>query len=88
MKPPSRFFLPCVLIFSTASLTAPARVLPTVDAILDHVVAGAKPGDVVCVFSNGGFGNLHERLLQRLAGCPRCFSLLPIPGLSPQAWSQ
>jgi len=44
----------------------PAAYLPTVDAILDHVVAGAKPGDVVCVFSNGGFGNLHERLLQRL----------------------
>jgi hypothetical protein len=24
-------------------------------------------GDVVCVFSNGGFGGIHDKLLQRLA---------------------
>jgi UDP-N-acetylmuramate: L-alanyl-gamma-D-glutamyl-meso-diaminopimelate ligase len=46
----------------------PAAYLPTVDAIIGHVVAEAKEGDVVCVFSNGGFGNIHERLLARLAG--------------------
>jgi UDP-N-acetylmuramate: L-alanyl-gamma-D-glutamyl-meso-diaminopimelate ligase len=45
----------------------PAAYLPTVESILDHVVAGAKEGDVVCVFSNGGFGGIHDRLLQRLA---------------------
>ena len=44
-----------------------AAYLPTVEAILDHVVAGARPGDVVCVFSNGGFGGIHQRLLDRLA---------------------
>ena len=46
----------------------PAAYLPTVESILDHVVAGAKEGDVVCVFSNGGFGGIHDRLLGRLAG--------------------
>lgn len=46
----------------------PAAYLPTVESILDHVVAGAKEGDVVCVFSNGGFGGIHDRLLARLAG--------------------
>jgi UDP-N-acetylmuramate: L-alanyl-gamma-D-glutamyl-meso-diaminopimelate ligase len=46
----------------------PAAYLPTVDSILDHVLAGVKDGDVVCVFSNGGFGNIHERLLGRLGG--------------------
>ncbi|MBN9692410.1 MAG: UDP-N-acetylmuramate:L-alanyl-gamma-D-glutamyl-meso-diaminopimelate ligase [Verrucomicrobia bacterium] len=44
----------------------PAAYLPTVDSILDHIAAGAKEGDVVCVFSNGGFGNIHPRLLTRL----------------------
>ncbi len=46
----------------------PAAYLPTVESILDHVAAGAKEGDVVCVFSNGGFGGIHDRLLQRLRG--------------------
>ena len=46
----------------------PAAYLPTVDSILEHVLSGVKEGDVVCVFSNGGFGNIHERLLERLTG--------------------
>ena len=28
-----------------------------------HTKANARPGDVLCVFSNGGFGGIHERLL-------------------------
>ena len=46
----------------------PAAYLPTVDSIVDHVGSGARPGDVVCVFSNGGFGDIHNRLLARLGG--------------------
>lgn len=45
----------------------PAAYLPTVESIVDHVGSGARPGDVVCVFSNGGFGDIHNRLLARLA---------------------
>ena len=30
-----------------------------------------KPGDHVLVMSNGGFGGVHERLLERLRGQPR-----------------
>ena len=45
----------------------PAAYLPTVDAILAHLVPSTRPGDVVCVFSNGGFGNIHDRLLADLA---------------------
>jgi UDP-N-acetylmuramate: L-alanyl-gamma-D-glutamyl-meso-diaminopimelate ligase len=44
----------------------PAAYLPTVESIVDHVGSGAHPGDVVCVFSNGGFGDIHNRLLTRL----------------------
>lgn len=50
----------------------PAAYLPTVEAILDHVVAGARRGDVICVFSNGGFGNIHQRLLKQLETADGC----------------
>ncbi|MGM0453277.1 MAG: UDP-N-acetylmuramate:L-alanyl-gamma-D-glutamyl-meso-diaminopimelate ligase [Thermodesulfobacteriota bacterium] len=35
-------------------------------AIIDFVAASARPGDIVLVMSNGGFDNIHERLLARL----------------------
>ncbi len=44
----------------------PAAYLSSVDAILDHLAEELRAGDVVCLFSNGGFGHIHERLLQRL----------------------
>lgn len=45
----------------------PAAYLPDVDAIVNHVVNGAEGGDVICVFSNGGFGGIHGKLLERLS---------------------
>ncbi len=44
-----------------------AVYLPDVAAIVEHVHDQAQGGDVVCVFSNGGFGDIHARLLTRLA---------------------
>jgi len=44
-----------------------AAYLPDVDAIVDHVGKSTEGGDVVCVFSNGGFGNIHTKLLERLS---------------------
>jgi UDP-N-acetylmuramate: L-alanyl-gamma-D-glutamyl-meso-diaminopimelate ligase len=44
-----------------------ATYLPDVDAIVEHVGKGAEGGDVVCVFSNGGFGGIHAKLLDRLS---------------------
>jgi UDP-N-acetylmuramate: L-alanyl-gamma-D-glutamyl-meso-diaminopimelate ligase len=43
-----------------------AVYLPAVDAIVDHVAAGVRPGDVVVIMSNGGFGGIHEKLLAAL----------------------
>ena len=43
-----------------------AAYLPDVDAIITHVVKGVQGGDIVCVFSNGGFGGIHGKLLERL----------------------
>jgi UDP-N-acetylmuramate: L-alanyl-gamma-D-glutamyl-meso-diaminopimelate ligase len=41
------------------------------DAIIDFLVKEAKPGDAVLVMSNGGFDNIHERLLAALDGRAR-----------------
>ncbi len=40
--------------------------LPDADAIVEHLAKNAEGGDVVCVFSNGGFGGIHGKLLERL----------------------
>ena len=44
----------------------PTAYLPDVDAIVSHLRKHACGGDVVCVFSNGGFGGIHEKLLVTL----------------------
>jgi UDP-N-acetylmuramate: L-alanyl-gamma-D-glutamyl-meso-diaminopimelate ligase len=43
-----------------------AAYLPDVDAIVNHVARNAQGGEVVVVFSNGGFGGIHGKLLDRL----------------------
>ena len=45
----------------------PAAYLPDVEAIVNHLTRSAQGGDVICVFSNGGFGGIHSKLLERLA---------------------
>jgi UDP-N-acetylmuramate: L-alanyl-gamma-D-glutamyl-meso-diaminopimelate ligase len=39
---------------------------PDTTAIIDRVVSLAGPGDVIVVFSNGGFDNIHSKLLSKL----------------------
>jgi UDP-N-acetylmuramate: L-alanyl-gamma-D-glutamyl-meso-diaminopimelate ligase len=48
-----------------------ARHLPTVDSIVDAVTRDARGGDLVVVMSNGGFGGIHGKLLEALAGAAR-----------------
>ena len=43
-----------------------ADTLPTADEIVDHVAGQAEEGDILCVLSNGGFGNIHQKLLDAL----------------------
>ncbi len=43
-----------------------AAYLPDVDSIVAHMAGNAQGGDVVCIFSNGGFGGIHGKLLERL----------------------
>jgi UDP-N-acetylmuramate: L-alanyl-gamma-D-glutamyl-meso-diaminopimelate ligase len=34
--------------------------------VIDFLALALKPNDIVLVMSNGGFGNIHQRLLERL----------------------
>jgi UDP-N-acetylmuramate: L-alanyl-gamma-D-glutamyl-meso-diaminopimelate ligase len=43
-----------------------AQTLDGVDAIVDDLARRCEPGDVVLVMSNGGFGNIWEKLLTAL----------------------
>ena len=44
----------------------PTAYLPDADAIVAHIAKNVQGGDVVVVFSNGGFGGIHGKLLARL----------------------
>jgi UDP-N-acetylmuramate: L-alanyl-gamma-D-glutamyl-meso-diaminopimelate ligase len=44
-----------------------ARYIPEVEEIVASVARDARPGDLVIVMSNGGFDNIHQRLLTALA---------------------
>ena len=43
-----------------------ARFFENTDAIIDFLTAKAAAGDLVLVMSNGGFDNIHQRLLEAL----------------------
>jgi UDP-N-acetylmuramate: L-alanyl-gamma-D-glutamyl-meso-diaminopimelate ligase len=47
-----------------------AVYLPHVDAIVKHVAAEARAGDVIVIMSNGGFDGIHEKLLEALRVSP------------------
>jgi len=50
----------------TAGLTVPLVIADTVDELVTSITAQAQPGDRLVVMSNGGFGGIHEKLLQQL----------------------
>jgi UDP-N-acetylmuramate: L-alanyl-gamma-D-glutamyl-meso-diaminopimelate ligase len=58
---------PAKLIEDIRSTGAEAEYIPTADEIVEHVVGQAKEGDILCVLSNGGFGGIHQKLLDSLA---------------------
>jgi UDP-N-acetylmuramate: L-alanyl-gamma-D-glutamyl-meso-diaminopimelate ligase len=61
--PPNERLNPEKLIATLVAAGRPAAYLPDVESIVRHVAVEAKAGDVVCVFSNGGFGGIHQKLL-------------------------
>jgi UDP-N-acetylmuramate: L-alanyl-gamma-D-glutamyl-meso-diaminopimelate ligase len=65
LKPEERLD-PQKLMQDIKTLGKTAAYLPDTDAIVAHLKKETRGGDVICVFSNGGFGNIHEKLLTAL----------------------
>ena len=43
-----------------------ARYIPEINQIVGTIAAEHRPGDIVLLMSNGGFGGIHQKLLQAL----------------------
>jgi len=50
------------------ALGAKGQAFDDIQAIIKQVTALARPGDQVLIMSNGGFGGIHEKLLNALRG--------------------
>ena len=57
---------PAKLLHDIKASGKTAEYLPDADAIVAHLAKHAQGGEVVCVFSNGSFGGIHEKLLATL----------------------
>jgi UDP-N-acetylmuramate: L-alanyl-gamma-D-glutamyl-meso-diaminopimelate ligase len=64
--PESERLNPETLVDAIARSGRPAFYEANADAIVDRMIPMLKPKDVVAIFSNGGFDNIHEKLLTRL----------------------
>jgi UDP-N-acetylmuramate: L-alanyl-gamma-D-glutamyl-meso-diaminopimelate ligase len=51
---------------AVAALGSRASFAANVDALVEGLAEGSRPGDQILVMSNGGFGGLHEKLLAAL----------------------
>ena len=59
---------PEAVVAAIAKAGRPAFYEENADAIVDRIVPMLRRQDIVAVFSNGGFDNIHEKLLMRLQG--------------------
>jgi UDP-N-acetylmuramate: L-alanyl-gamma-D-glutamyl-meso-diaminopimelate ligase len=57
---------PEAVVTAIAKAGRPAFYEENADAIVDRIVPMLRRQDIVAVFSNGGFDNIHEKLLKRL----------------------
>ncbi len=65
LKPEDRLD-PVRLVEDVRQAGRTAEYIADVPGIVRYAVGQARPGDVVAVLSNGGFGGLHEKLLDAL----------------------
>lgn len=55
------------VVKGTKTLGKPARELADADAIVKEITPELRSGDVVAILSNGGFGNIYEKLPKAIA---------------------
>jgi UDP-N-acetylmuramate: L-alanyl-gamma-D-glutamyl-meso-diaminopimelate ligase len=64
--PPEERFSSQQLVNDLKRQDKDAHYFPDTDKIIDFLVSKAKSGDLILVMSNGGFDNIHEKLLRSL----------------------
>jgi UDP-N-acetylmuramate: L-alanyl-gamma-D-glutamyl-meso-diaminopimelate ligase len=50
-----------------APMGARAQVADSIDELVRQVIMAANPGDHILCMSNGGFGGVHQKLLEALS---------------------
>ena len=63
---PANFMDVDELIADLEKKGTPAHAYPDADRILPHLIETARPGDAIVIMSNGGFGGIHDKLLEGL----------------------
>ena len=64
--PPEDQFSSSMLVDALGERGIAAQYFPDTDTILEFLVDQARQGDVIAILSNGGFDDIHERLLAGL----------------------
>jgi UDP-N-acetylmuramate: L-alanyl-gamma-D-glutamyl-meso-diaminopimelate ligase len=64
--PPAERFSSEQLVADLKKRGKDARFYADTESIIEFLAKQAKPGDIILIMSNGGFDNIHERLLKRL----------------------
>lgn len=67
VAPEARFSAP-ELVAALNERGVAGHYFPLTEAIIDYLAVTCQAGDVVAILSNGGFDNIHSRLLARLEG--------------------
>jgi UDP-N-acetylmuramate: L-alanyl-gamma-D-glutamyl-meso-diaminopimelate ligase len=67
LLPPTERLSPEAIVEALRGHIAGADFYADTGGIIDQLCRDTRPGDVVIVMSNGGFDNIHERLLTALA---------------------
>jgi len=65
--PPLERLDPAHVIDALNARSVPAILLPDADAIVAQAAPRMLPGDIIAILSNGGFGNIYEKLPAALA---------------------
>jgi len=69
--PPAQRVSEAELVASINESGGRGSLIGSVAEIVSTLADELRPGDQVVVLSNGGFGGIHEKLLQALAARPR-----------------
>ena len=64
--PESQRLSPEAVVEDLVSVGVDAEYIPETEGIVRRIARRAEPGDLVVVMSNGGFDNIHQRLLAAL----------------------